>query len=569
MAAVLVVVLFSIVTAGGLGWLLGTQIFSLATELPKYRDNITARIQSARIPKGTLLQTADNLKQISDEINTRRAPEPAAPALGTRAKTTLPSKPSQVEIVEPAHSDLQYLLQLSTPVLKPLANVGLVIIFTIFMMIEQAGLRNRLLRLAGVKRLNQVTVALDDAAKRVSKYLLMQVLVNVGFGVLFAVGLYFIGIPNAVLWGTLTAILRIVPYVGAIISAAFPLILSLAIFHGWLAPVMVVVLVIALELIIGNFVEPMLYGAHTGLSPLAILVTTLFWTIVWGPAGLILATPLTVCVGVLGRYFPQLAFLHVLIGDEPVLEPPALFYQRLLAFDQFEAHEVAELFLKDHSLVNLYDSVFIPALAMAEHDRRDGSLTLDREQFMVLNLGEMVNEFAEHAAAQNLAAASTPDEQVPSGPGWPAKSLPGRILCLPAANEADSLAASMLAQLLEQKGFAAVSLPVPGAWRALHSMRPTVDDLICISALHPFSTVRSKLLSTRLQASFPGVPAIVGSWGFKGSSNESASQNPPQPISTLAAAVERVSEMKTVPESIEAAVPSQLDVPVPINGKSW
>src|SRR5208283_3903652 len=199
------------------------------------------------------------------------------------------------EIVQPPRSDLQYLVDLGSPVLRPLATAGLVIVFTFFMLMEKEELRNRLLRLAGMQRLHAITLALDDAAKRVSKYLLLQASVNVAFGALFATGLFFIGVPNAALWGALAAILRIIPYVGSLIAAAFPLVLSLAVFQGWMPPVLVAALFATLELSVGNFVEPMLYGAHTGISPLAILVTTVFWTVLWGPAGLILSTPLTVC----------------------------------------------------------------------------------------------------------------------------------------------------------------------------------------------------------------------------------------------------------------------------------
>jgi predicted PurR-regulated permease PerM len=199
------------------------------------------------------------------------------------------------------------------PFLAPLVLTGIVIIFTVFMLVKREDLRNRLLRLVGLGQINIMTQALDDAAQRVSRYLLMQFLVNAGFGALFGTGLYFIGVPNAALWGVLAALLRIVLYVGTMVAAALPIILSLAVFDGWLPP-LVFALFAGLELIIGNFVEPWLYGAHTGISSLALLVTAVFWTVLWGPAGLILSTPLTVCVVVLGRYFPQLSFLHILLG---------------------------------------------------------------------------------------------------------------------------------------------------------------------------------------------------------------------------------------------------------------
>jgi AI-2E family transporter len=327
------------------------------------------------------------------------------------------------------------------------------------------------------------------------------------------------------------------------------LILSLAVFPGWLQPLLVVALFVTLELVIANLVEPLLYGAHTGISPLAILVTTVFWTILWGPAGLILSTPLTVCAGVLGRYFPQLRFLHILLGDEPALEPAALLYQRLLALDQPEAHEVADVFLKDHPLVSLYDTVFIPALGMAERDRHEGSLDHEREEFLFLNCSEMIAEFAD--ARPEPAVAATEDVVAPLRPNiviQPKPPLPGRVFCLPASDEADSITALMLVQLLEQAGHRAVALPVAGSLRALQAQRPAADDLICICALPPFALARSKALSKETRSRFANVTTLVGIWGFNGEANKAQPAEPGQSnkiLTTLAEAVDRISEIKT------------------------
>ncbi len=550
--AVLLVVLVSTAAATGVGWILVGQIFNLANDLPNYRENIDARIKGLRMPKSPIRKAADNVKQISQEIS--GTPPPAAPPApvvaprGKRTAATTPTTPGQVEIVQPARSDLQYLMDLGTPVLRPLGTVGLVLVFTIFMLIEKEELRNRLLRLAGVRRLNTVTIALDDAAKRVSKYLLMQVLVNAGFGLLFALGLFFIGVPNAALWGALAGALRIVPYIGSLIAAAFPLILSLAVFPGWLQPLLVLALFMVLELVIANVVEPLLYGAHTGISPLAILVTTVFWTILWGPAGLILSTPLTVCAGVLGRYFPQLRFLHILLGDEPALEPAALLYQRLLALDQPEAHEVADLYLKEHPLVSLYDTVFIPALGMAERDRHEGSLDREREEFLFLNCSEMIEEFADRRPEP--AVVTSEGDTAPIRPNivmQPKPPIPGRIFCLPANDEADSITALMLVQLLEQAGHTAVALPVAGPLRALQSMRPVADDLICICALPPFALARSRALSKDVRLRFAHVPALVAIWGFNGEANKAPQNESGQSnkiLTTLAEALDRIGEIK-------------------------
>ncbi len=302
-------------------------------------------------------------------------------------------------MVEAPTSGWAQLRDLGLPVLVPLGLTGMVVIFTVFMLLQREDLRNRLLRLAGLGQLNVMTQALDDAATRVSRYMLLQFLVNAGFGALFGFGLYLMGVPNPLLWGALAGILRIVPYVGTFAAATLPIALSLAVFDGWLKPLLVFLLVAGLELIIGNFVEPWLYGAHVGISSLALLVTAVFWTVLWGPAGLILSTPLTVCVVVLGRYVPHLSFLHILLGDEPVLAPEAQVYQRLLAMDQQEAHTIVDQFIKGRPLIELYDSVLIPALSMAEQDRHKGAIDAAREEFLFLSINEMIAEFSEYQPA--------------------------------------------------------------------------------------------------------------------------------------------------------------------------
>jgi predicted PurR-regulated permease PerM len=551
-AAVLAVLVISTAVGASVCWVLGEQVINLVTDLPNYRQNIDARIRALHgPPKGSLRQAADNVKELKRELSGAPAPAPPTPATPVRGQrgATTPIKPGQVEIVVPPRGDLEYFVDLGTPVLRPLLTIGLVIVFTFFMLMEKEELRNRLLRLAGMQRLHAITLALDEAAKRVSKYLLLQASVNAAFGALFATGLFFIGVPNAALWGALAAILRIVPYVGSLIAAAFPLVLSLAVFQGWVPPVLVVALFVALELITGNFVEPMLYGAHTGISPLAILVTTVFWTVLWGPAGLILATPLTVCAGVLGRYIPKLAFLHILLGDEPVLEPAALFYQRLLAFDQDEAHKVAESYLADHPLIGLYDSVLIPALGMSERDRHEGSLDHDREQFILLSVGEMIAEFADYPGNPSAPApgdSSSLVEPASSSQVQIAAPFQGRILCVPANDEADSITTSMLVQILEQQGRKALWLPVADSLEALQVLGPTPEDLVCICALPPFAFARCKILTTELRARFPNQPTIVGIWGFTGDAKSAAQLEPGHPknvLTTLAAVVERIKEI--------------------------
>jgi hypothetical protein len=372
----------------------------------------------------------------------------------------------------------------------------------------------------------------------------MQILVNAGFGALFGFGLYFIGVPNPALWGVVAALLRIVPYVGTMFAAALPIALSLAAFDSWLPPLLVFLLFAGLELIIGNFVEPWLYGAHTGISSLALLVAAIFWTILWGPAGLILSTPLTVCVVVLGRYVPQLSFLHILLGDEEVLGTEAQIYQRLLAMDQPEAHAIVDRFLKEKPLLELYDSVLIPALSLAEQDRHKGAIDTLREEFLFLSINELITELSEYQLALN----SPPAEDAAAQSG-PAESLNARILCLPANDRADETTAAMLAQLLEQAGQATLCLPIAHAslLENLALLQLKQEDVICISALPPYAFQPARTMCKLIRERFPKLRVVIGIWGFTGDIEKAKVRfERPQPdrlLTSLAQAVEQIQEM--------------------------
>ncbi len=340
----LLLMVVSIAIAGGVGWFIFNELVEVVNDLPSYQQNIHNKIEAIRTPsKGAVGRAAASVKELGKELSSAPAPvAPPAPIHGRRNASNQPSPTVPVEIMAQPANEFEYVRQLATPVLAPLGILGMVLIFSVFLLTEQNDLRNRLFRLAGLDHLNVMTQALDDATRRVSRYLMMQLLVNSIFGVLCGTGLYLIGVPYAVLWGAVAGILRIVPYVGSVVAASLPLLLSLAVFDHWMPPLLVFLLFAALELVTGNFVEPWLYGMHTGISSLAILLTTVFWAALWGPAGLILSTPLTVCVVVLGRHVPHLSFLHILLGDQPVLAAEAQVYQRLLAMDDHEARAVAD-----------------------------------------------------------------------------------------------------------------------------------------------------------------------------------------------------------------------------------
>ncbi len=534
------------VVAGCIGWIIALQLVDVAKEIPRYRQNIHVKLETLRIPtKGPLGLAANSLKDIARELSSPVV-EPGAPVQSRKQRTapSTPAPPLPVQIVPQPADGVDYLRELVQPVLRPLALIGLVLIFTVFMLIKRFDLRHRLLRLVGIPQINMLTQALDDAAQRVSRYLLMQVLVNAGFGVLFGFGLYCIGVPNPALWGVIAALLRIVPYVGTMVAAVLPIALALAAFNSWLPPLLVFLLFAGLELLIGNFVEPWLYGSNTGISSLALLVAAVFWTILWGPAGLILSTPLTVCVVVLGRYVPQLSFLHILLGDEEVLGAEAQLYQRLLAMDQPEAHAIVHRFLKEKPLVELYDLVLIPALSLAEEDRHKGAMDTTREEFLFLSINEMITELSEYQLAHDL-----PQAEDAASESGPAERFSGSILCLPANDRADEVTADMLAQLLEQAGHVALSLPIAHASPAelLALIERRQDGVVCISALPPYAFPPARTMCKLIRERFPKLKLVVGVWGFSGDTEKAKARfertQPDRLLTSLAQAVEQIQEL--------------------------
>ena len=431
-----------------------------------------------------------------------------------------------VQIVEPATSVPKLLQSVFGPVLGPLGTAAIVIVFVLFMLIKREDLRDRIIHLIGRGQLNVTTQALDEAAEKVTGYLTMQVIINVAFGLPIGVGLYFIGVPNAFLWGLLATLLRFIPYLGAWVALGFPMILSLAVTDNWRMPIETLALFAGVELITSNVLEPWLYGAHTGLSPVAILVATIFWTWLWGGVGLLLATPLTVCVAVLGKYIPSLRFLDALLGDEPTLSPEDRFYQRLLARDRREANQIAENYLKENSLVALYSAVLVPALAAAEREEESGTLDERRQRFIFQTIRELVEELGNEPAADKPKAAGT--AALPDGTNGQKAQVPGAehivppvvaalskntIFCLPASDEADEIVALMLAQLLEREGYKAEAISCKTlANEITEKVIESRSQAVCISATPPHDTQHTRYLCKLLRARLPELNIVAGLW---------------------------------------------------------
>jgi predicted PurR-regulated permease PerM len=451
-AAVILAVASAFCAIAIFSFVVASQVANLAENIPAYQRNIVTKVQAlsaAGSGDGILRHLSGIVERVGAEIQTR-----AAESQEDTEATPPQRDPMPVEIVTRSNP-IQTLGNFILPLISPFATAGLVIVLVIFMLLEREDLRDRFIRLVGLNDLHRTTAALQDAGKRVGKYLLMQLVVNALYAFPITLGLWLLGIPNAILWGLLTLVLRFVPYIGPVIGMILPLFLALAIAPGWSLVLWVAGLFIVTELISNNVVEPWLYGSHTGLSPLAIIISAIFWSWLWGPLGLMLSTPLTVCLVVLGRYVPQFSFLDVLLGNEPVLEPHEKLYQRLLAGDPDEATANAEDYLEDEYLLDYYEKVGMPALLLGEIDRQRGVMSDTQvERFsgtvraLVGNLSEIADEEeneSEESVATDGEAETSEALDLPDGTGH-------RLLCIGGRGDLDGAAAAMLAQILEIQG---------------------------------------------------------------------------------------------------------------------
>jgi len=535
LAVVSVVILaFSLIFA--MGSLLATQLTQLAGDLPRYQSTISEKIQSFRDTKagrGTLERASDMLKDLSKELDKPKdAPSTRAPSSILGPNAPAPLTPVPVEVRQPDPGALENLRALISPLIHPLATTGIIIIFVIFILLQREDLRNRLIRLAGSSDLQRTTAALDDAANRLSRLFLTQLILNGAFGVVIGIGLWFIGIPSAILWGILAAALRFVPYIGAVIAAAFPLALAVAVDPGWSMLLWTLALFLVVEPVVGHVIEPMVYGHSTGLSPVAVVASATFWTALWGPIGLVLATPLTVCLVVLGRHVERLEFLDVMFGDRPALSPPEIFYQRMLAGDPTEAAEKAEEFLKERSLATYYDEVALKGLQLAQADTERGALDQER----LTKIRDAVSEFASDLSDQDdrppAKGHSTTDAEASSAvesvgknaanedlPILSKESLPPEwqgahpVLCVAGRSLIDEATAIMLAHLATAHGLAA---RVEGA-EALSTtnvfrLDTTEVAIVCLVYLDATGPAHMRYSVRRLRRKLPKATIILGCW---------------------------------------------------------
>jgi predicted PurR-regulated permease PerM len=529
-AAVVVVALLAFAAIFGLGAMMLSQVNQLAGELPNYQSTLREKIRSLRgvtAGTGTLERASEVLQDLSKEID--------RPNNNPGAQLTGPSdRPIPVEVRQPDPGALQTLAALITPLVHPLTTTGVVMVFVVFILIQRQDVRNRLVRLAGAQDLQRTTAALDDAGQRLSRLFLTQLALNAGFGFVIGLGLWIIGVPSAPLWGILAMIMRFVPYIGALISAIFPLILAAAVGPGWATVLLTAALFLIAETVTGQAIEPLVYGQSTGLSPIAVITAATFWTWLWGPIGLVLATPLTMCLAVVGKHVDRLKFLEVMFGDEPPLTPAELIYQRMLARDPIEAVEQAEAFLKEKPLTAYYDEILLEGLKLAQADAERDLLEEDRQQRIRDAVAEIVDDLGDHKdepeedadaerKEQPLAQLEKSEDsgvaQLLQGP-WRSEKA---VLCVPGLGLLDEAVALVLAHLVGREGIGAHAEQADALSMArLFSLDTKGVALICLCYVEYATPAQIRYAIRRIRRKAPEVFILVSLFGNASAIDEQA-----------------------------------------------
>ena len=515
-AAVPITVLTAFGALAALVFLVGSQLAGIGADLPKYQGTISEKIgsvSSASTPGGALSAALAALSDIGHDL------QRVGGSTGGSGAKPIPV------VVQDGGGIIGTVGGVVSPLLHPLATAGLVLIFVVFVLAARGDLRNRFIRLVGADDIQTTTAVIDDAAQRLSRLFLMQLAVNTAFGATIAIGLWLIGIPSPILWGILAGVMRFVPYVGAIVGALPALALAVAVDPGWSMLLWTFLLFAIVEPILGHVLEPLLFGHSTGLSPVAVILSATVWTFLWGPIGLVLATPLTVCLVVLGRHVGALGFLDIMLGDRPALSSPQIFYQRMLAGDPTEAVLQAREFLRERSLSTYYDEIALEALRLAHEDVARGRLSQPRQAVMRGSIEELVGRLdarrdprprggAVGAEAAAAVLAAGPDTGAAMEILTPAE-LPGDwsgavpAICLARPNTLDGVIATMLAQVLGKHG-------IPARTGNAEDRDRSAEDagvrIVCISYLEPLSTLHLRYAVRLARKRFPGAIVVLGIW---------------------------------------------------------
>jgi predicted PurR-regulated permease PerM len=532
-------VLLAIITALALilslGMVIEQQIADLAVGLPQYETTIEAKVDTLR------RTTLGRLEELMTQLGGRFDPAPAHPHARSARPAGTAQNPMTVQVETPPPTALQLVQSVLIQLLSPLGTLVLVLIVSVFILLQKEDLRDRLIRLFGSTDLHRTTLAMNDAGRRLSKYFLTQLAINATFGCIIGTGLFFIGVPSPVLWGLVAMLARFVPYAGTFIAAAVPLLLAAGVDPSWGTTFWTMALYFVTEPVMGQVIEPFAYGHSTGLSPVSVVIAAIFWTWIWGPIGLLLATPLTLCLVVLGRHVKRLEFLDVLLGDRPALTPIESLYQRMLAGDPDEAAAQAEALLRDLPLSLYYDDVALRSLQLAATDVARGVLARERQVLMRDALIGLVEDLDSHEdvvppphraddgpAALPMAERSTVSRLQPVRLPPDAGALPplwrgaGPVLCVGGRSPLDDAAAAMLAQLLTKHGLPARLVPHDAVTRAaIATLDPAGVALVVISYMEATgSPAHLRTLLRRLQQRLPAAGFVLGLW---------AGDTPPEP----------------------------------------
>lgn len=510
--SIVAVAAFSLIVLGF--YVVAAQLVDLVGALPGYRDNLRTKI----------FAPLEHFSSVFAHLTKELQPPTEAP--GTDG--AMP-----VELVNGKLTVLGVVRELAGPLLSPLGTLAIVLVNVIFFLFDRENLRDRFIHLVGRGRLHVTTQAIDDAATRVSRYLGAQLVVNATYGIPIGIGLFFIGIPNAALWGVLAIVLRFIPYLGAWAAASLPIALSLAISPTWGPPLATIALFIGMELLSNNLIEPWLYGASTGLSPTAIIVSATFWAWLWGAGGLLLATPLTVCFAVLGKHVPALAFLDILLGDRPPIAPEYRFYQRLIAGDHDEVDEIISSYIERDAAQELFDDVILPALQLAEHDLRAGLIEPEDQKDLCHHLRE---------ALGNIDGFRFTDDDALHG-----------VAIIPARTECDALAGAMLAFVLRSRGITCTYFSERTLGSEVQArLAAKSDAVVCLSALTPAAARTAGSVFKRLGSAAAG-PKLLGFWhGDRVTAMERLNQTGIEVVTTIAETVRVITA--TAASSIQVGV---------------
>jgi predicted PurR-regulated permease PerM len=528
------VVLTVVVVLGGLafiGYKVGQQLDSLADNLPEYEQRINDKIQGMQPSQANALT---KVKEVVGDVGKQLTPD--------RGDTNI----QQVRVVNEPDFGAQ-VSKMAGPYIEGLGSAFIILILLLFLMINRENMSDRLIRSFGHGKISLTTRTMEEVGQRISKYLVMFAMVNSTFGLIVGLGLWAIGVKYALLWGFLAGFLRFIPYAGAATAFALPLLFSIATEDSWTKPLLVVALYGVLEVAANSFLEPMIYGKTTGVSALALLVAAMFWTWLWGGIGLILSTPMTVCLAVLGKYVPSLGFFATFLREEVDLEPGVRFYQRLLAMDQDGASAVIDSVLAKHPRAEVFDRVLVPTLSMAERDFARGDID-EREHTFILRVATDVLEDLEGQPEVDLAtlasaneAASAEAKNARLGTTEPEALPPPKVFAVPAVDATDVFVLRLLGHLLEPSKFPlTIAEGVESPLKVVERIEAEQPDVVLISHLPPDGLTAARYLVRRIKARHPQMTVVVGRWdearGAEGAATQLKSAGASAMFGTLAEA---------------------------------